>query len=1425
MCLMDGRTDVTYVSFSLIKNISLTVCYDSCKNCKEKEVGTFENNLCISCKENFYYISGQDDEIIGFNCYNITDERVSNYYLDDGKFHSCNEACKTCKNSSMCFSCADNYYFKAYDNNTIIEGLCETDLSEKGYYLDTVNFKYNDITINHVYKKCYESCKSCIGKGTKENNNCNECNNPLIKYPFNNQQCLKDISNCESGIWTFKDNNIDCINFSQCDLNKKIIAFGINKGLCIENCQNFQSPYLPTSLSFVTLKNCENQNNFCIPHDKCTFENRLSINSNRLECSSTFENCCFNFSDPLTYVHDIDNIETIPKEAGDDKYNDISKRAKIWKMINKNVNYPYHNDFENPLIEEYKILYKNEKEKNNNTDIYLISTNIYNDFTINIYPLDIEDFVYNNILIPNNYGFVNFRELISPSFLEYEIENKVIILTILIESNCPNSAINDLNYFFSAFDESRLNHGEIKLSSSNAFEKNGNKLNVFYPLKNYKNSNTDLSKRNTEYLVENIKEMYQKNPDINLGNIDDPFYNDICVLFTSDFDTDMTLNDRRDEYFVSKSLCEDNCILKNIIDRDLKNIRASCTCEIKSDFISNQNGGQKDDIPQISSLNIGSFVCIKQAFNSQNISKNPIFWVLLLVIIFFVLMLLAFIFFGNNVLIKILKLENENLNASSNLNNFNNNKSSDIKYIENGEIKINEGSSKKEELINSKIDKIEGSLSRISKIEKQDSIQSNENINTIMNNNINKYDFSKTETDKKLNQNSGSNFYRNNNERIELNEIGKSSEKNNPPKKKNEKKNNNNTTRTNIDKDLISNDYSLSKNINININNDNSEISFDNISHEKPVYIDNLINKGEMLENNFLSFPMKYERNLIFQYYKKYFYINPELNTKDVNKLLYRCNTMEDDYSQKTKKNKRHKIKNKRNKKNMKVVQLLGGEDLLYQTDKKYDSDNFYEKDYIKNKFKSQESRDDSIFDNDKILIKSGTNNVLKNSRKIKKESDELIETSKIDSEFSGEKGKIFKHKKKRKNNFLQSLTRKEAEKNDISNYGKKEDYKNTRLKTDCDESGKYLIKSTLKLIGKEGIVNENNSSSYSNEKSYLSVYNEKNKNKIKLDKKLKSRKNNRMLKIRNEETVKSDKKSDKKSDSKSDKKINNKKKSSKNQIVINKQEEIKIKSIDDMEKDSKKKSNKEQINNKGISLSMSSSMDIIGDKVLLDENIYLFYWQYLKKRELFLVCFFDNKDSIPYFIRWSTFIFCLLVIFTLNCFFFVESNVHTRYINALEGGNSHYNINEFANAICVSLISIVIKMIIIKLLLNRVFKINKNVKKMMKHSYEKKLEESELDDLKQKRYNYLIIYQKKLMIFFIALFGASLFLSYICICYGAVFKNSLDYFFLGFLFSCIFSFLFCAVICIIIVGIGKLSRIYKKECLLSIYRGLNKVY
>ena len=78
----------------------------------------------------------------------------------------------------------------------------------------------------------------------------------------------------------------------------------------------------------------------------------------------------------------------------------------------------------------------------NDTGIYLIYTLKYNNFTINIYPLDVEDYAYNNVFIPNNLGFINFTELFYPSFLDYEVNSSDYILVILLESKCENSSIN-----------------------------------------------------------------------------------------------------------------------------------------------------------------------------------------------------------------------------------------------------------------------------------------------------------------------------------------------------------------------------------------------------------------------------------------------------------------------------------------------------------------------------------------------------------------------------------------------------------------------------------------------------------------------------------------------------------------------------------------------------------------------------------------------------------------------------------------------------------------------------------------------------------------------------------------------------------------------------------------------------------------------
>ena len=150
---------------------------------------------------------------------------------------------------------------------------------------------------------------------------------------------------------------------------------------------------------------------------------------------------------------------------------------------------------------------------------------------------------------------------------------------------------------------------------------------------------------------------------------------------------------------------------------------------------------------------------------------------------------------------------------------------------------------------------------------------------------------------------------------------------------------------------------------------------------------------------------------------------------------------------------------------------------------------------------------------------------------------------------------------------------------------------------------------------------------------------------------------------------------------------------------------------------------------------------------------------------------------------------------------------------------------HEYLNTLYVSLISVVLKMIIIKLVLHKTFKIKKRIKKMMHRSYEEKVSESDLDLLEQKRYNYLVHYHVKIIIFFVLLIILSLLIAYVCISYGGVFTNSINAFFFGLLFSFIFSFVICAIICFVIVSFNKISRALKNRCLLSTYVVLSTIY
>ena len=113
-------------------------------------------------------------------------------------------------------------------------------------------------------------------------------------------------------------------------------------------------------------------------------------------------------------------------------------------MFRKDYNYSLWYKFVFFIIQDYIKLLKKELENYINSEIDLITTTEYDHFTITIYPLDIEEFVYDQILAPNNLGFINFTKTFS-NFIEYKINKKFLILIILLESHLNNSSINDLN--------------------------------------------------------------------------------------------------------------------------------------------------------------------------------------------------------------------------------------------------------------------------------------------------------------------------------------------------------------------------------------------------------------------------------------------------------------------------------------------------------------------------------------------------------------------------------------------------------------------------------------------------------------------------------------------------------------------------------------------------------------------------------------------------------------------------------------------------------------------------------------------------------------------------------------------------------------------------------------------------------------------
>ena len=1464
-------------AFSLICQLNITSCYPTCDKCVYGKEGNSAENFCTECLPN--YISKTDDNNDIFNCY-FKDEIIDGYYRNSqtGKFEKCNDTCTNCKDASSCQVCKDKYYFK-FENNKLNQTTICFNGDLEYYYLSTnrhILNSYNNEFVDNVYERCFHSCHFCLGKGTYDNNNCLNCSAPYIQYDFNRRQCLidhNDVCFKNDQYWKIENNNITC--HKDCDFN--IILDEKNMGQCVKNCNDFFNPHLDTTM-FFTLINCNNKN-YCIPFDVCN-NGHFIINYENKTCISKTK-CNIDIFDKETYIHYYEPIiettilETIPSYiplTPDDIKNRIEAGIKVFKIIPKeNDNYTNYDISDNSLIAEYINILDKEYEQyegDRSSGIYLAILKKYFDFNITIYPIDIESFAYENVFLPNNLGFINLANYFTENnTLYYESITNQILLAIILERKSLNSSINELNYYFYGMNRNQNQKGEfLNISNLNLVSIEDKQLQIMYPLKSYYNQNSSLKKRNSEYLVENLRTFNLKDPEIELYNINDPFFNDICYQFSSEIDTDMTLDDRRKEYYVNKSLCEDNCYLEQLQINE-NNIKSVCSCKFKKEFSLNKNAGILDEIPSISKMNAKAILCIERTFKAENVAKNPIFWVFVILIIFLIVMLLAYIFYGNGVLKRILHLgtaennsENSQIESDNNEQKENNNNvnsfESDKKFKINSdedEISDHKKLNKKNSLASSKSNEINKLIINNNKKNKKINNNINNNNKNMSPKNSSIYDYNNENN----NNNNKDSF--NKNKSIPIDSASSNNDKVNPPKKVLNKEESITTKAGGEEKDLLSNDPSLIKKY------QSSEISYESINGEKPILIDNLLENGVEMENNYINYPKEYEKKLIFNLIRGAIYQTEE-NEEDnfEEKQKYNSDIFEHNYNPEVRDNYKKKLKEK----SKLVTKLLEGEDLFKDKDsnKGYISDNVEENKYDKYKkgYKKSEIDENEYFPNISENILSNYKNTLKaknnkNKRYSKKEEDKSNDTNNLinddTSKDNTKKDNILtisetikvdrneeRNKKYRKHLRRSDLDINKEENNDENNeeqnkeevYGKNESSNKEKIITEAnkEEDNKKKIKETLRKKDNDGFESreESNSSSIQKNRSFISIDSGKGMIKNESKNKLKSGNKKNVNKINFQEEEEKNGDNAFPQDKKKKKKLNNLKENLKKKSIKNKKIEknekyddaIKISLSNEKEKKEEileKKSDFEIFNEKILGSSVSSFFETTADKKeKKDLNFARFYWKYFKNRELILVSFIDTKDTIPYFIRWSCFVFCLFFLFMLNCLFLLESTIHDKYENIKNGGDDmkYYFKHQFVFSIYVALIYIVFKMIIIKLVLNRALKIKKDAKRMMEHSYEKELTQVDLANLKEKRVDYLVNYHTRIIIYFVALFILSLFIAYICVCYSEVFKNSVTSILLGFVFSLIFSFIFCAVICLIIITFYKVGKKFRNKCLLS---------
>ena len=590
-CLLEKDIPNTY--YLDLNQKKIFKCEINCNSCSKGYDNITNQMNCDTCISGTYF-----ENISSTNC---IPKPETNYYIGlyNGQktLFPCHKNCLTCNKggddyNNECLTCAGDLYFDDENITNCVDDDLECALGCAKCYKNKTNSEHGILSADKMCKRCsFKMGYFPLEKFSQDQFyvSCYPFNNPPRYYIFDeiekvHKLCYKTCANCyEIG----DDLNHSCIN---CDINYKFIDEEPSN--CFPQCKYYY---------FYTKYNQYK----CTENEECPFDYPYLI-ENKTKCVDNcyhddqfnlmFKNECIEKcpegTSALLYIYNgeitakcADSNETL--DENECKLNIINNNNFEYDKINEEILDQYAQDY----IHEYPI-------SNTYVTTYSSSTDSINKYLIVIYKLEkcpkqkVEGFIS-----------IGLEECVDKIRTKYGIIKNIVIQIFLI---IRKNASPQISYFLYHPDTGE----KLDLSICS-----GTKLAI-------KTSIFDNSKVN-ENLVKYFADLK-----INLFDIKDPFFTDICFIYAKD-GKDVPLEDRVKLYYQNVSLCEEGCAYMGI---NLDSFEVECSCELQDQSNKNNNEAIAKSILDnpisnevfgvITNSNLEVLKCITKAFNRKLFFKN-----------------------------------------------------------------------------------------------------------------------------------------------------------------------------------------------------------------------------------------------------------------------------------------------------------------------------------------------------------------------------------------------------------------------------------------------------------------------------------------------------------------------------------------------------------------------------------------------------------------------------------------------------------------------------------------------------------------------------------------------------------------------------------------------------------------------------------